>query len=129
MHNPNTLEAHQGHDDKIDLQQDPADCIAGASFDVEASTGHFRSASALLQVPIAKDLTIISRGHASGGSLRLISSPDQPSHYVTVQVASKYTHDDMRNLANICQSSRGIDAREIRLSVSGLEVLNISWQH
>ncbi|KAF5327780.1 hypothetical protein D9619_004756 [Psilocybe cf. subviscida] len=110
--------SHQEHDYELDPvnEQDVERCISGIDFKLEPSTGKFRSGSTRLQVPIVKDLSFISRGQTHGGLVRLVSSPDQLSKSITVEVISKYVHDDIRNLAKICQASKGRDAREISLS-------------
>jgi hypothetical protein len=93
-------------------------CVTGKHFGEEKTDDSLRAASILLGLPIADTFFLLSRGQLSGGTVRVLTSPDQASDMAAVKFTVRYMRNETRDLVKICGTSRGEDARGIGAFVS-----------
>lgn len=106
------------------------DCVQGSEWtkDKDSSTKHYHFARTSFDLPLSNDnLFVLSRGWLSGGTLKLVTSPDQAKDIVTVNVGASYHQEYIRSLAKACLVSRAGTQQGVGIFVSrgcGLVVEN-----
>jgi hypothetical protein len=71
-----------------------------------AADGHLTSDSSFDLSLSSENLFVISRGHWSGGVLKVVTSPEQAQDKATVHVEVKYYREQIRDLAKVCYVTR-----------------------
>ncbi|KAF8959957.1 hypothetical protein BDZ97DRAFT_1761106 [Flammula alnicola] len=82
-------------------------CVQGDDWSEGDRTGFPYSSFTTFDVPLSSEnIFLLSRGRLSAGSVKVITSPDQPEGSVKFVVVAKYHREEIRNLAKACLISR-----------------------
>ena len=70
----------------------------------------------------AENLSLLSRGPNSGGSVEIATSPEQDPDVVTVEVVVRYGRENARNDAKVCQVLTGDGGFGVGIFVSRIGI-------